>query len=180
MPPFRLSYSVTAEVKAALARFPKIANAVPLPDAGSSALHLVRLLDNTHHPNVERLLDFIERELPGSGDIGTKALKQLDPFQSRELVAELFLFAHLRARLASGVRPADGPKARRRPEIECVWRSLNVRIEVYSPTDLMAFELKVKKFFSASLALGDPPNPQESCSGLRTGAQDRGQCAVNR
>jgi hypothetical protein len=91
---------VTAEVKAALARFPKIANAVPLPDAGSSALHLVRLLDNTHHPNVERHLDFIERELPGSGDIGTKALKQIDPFQFRELVAELFLVAHLRARLA--------------------------------------------------------------------------------
>src|SRR5437870_6572216 len=141
MPPFRLSYPVTPEVKAALVRFPGIRKTVPIPDSGLSELHIVRLLGNTHYPHLDRLLAFIERELPGSGDIGPKALKQLDPFPFRELLAELFLFAHLRARLGPGVRPVDGPQAGRIPEIECAWQALTAMIEVYSPLDLMAFQL---------------------------------------
>jgi len=141
MPRFRLSYPVTAEVTTALVRFPEIGKTVTIPPAGRSDLEIVRLLGNTHYAHLDRLLGFIERELPGAGEIGAKAVKQRDPFQLREALAELFLFAHLSSRLAAEVRPAVFPKSSRGPEIEVMRPELSARIEVYSPIDLMGYQL---------------------------------------
>jgi hypothetical protein len=141
MSKFRLSYPVTPESRAALARFPQIAKAVQIPATGRSELEVVRLLGNTHYDHVDRLLSFIESELPISDVIGARAVKQRDPFQFRESLAELFLFSHLRRRLGSGVWPTKGRSCDRRPEIEGTWRELRFRIEVYSPIDLMGFQL---------------------------------------
>jgi hypothetical protein len=141
VPLLRFSYPVTEEVEAALARFPEIGKVIPIPSSGTSSLHIIRLLGNRHYPQVDQLLAFIDRELPGSGDIGRTTLKQSNPFQFRARLAELFIFAHVRARLGSAVRPAEDRKHGRRPEMECSWDDLAVKLEVYSPTDLMAFQL---------------------------------------
>ena len=141
MPTFRLSYPVTAEVTTALARFPEIGRTVTIPPAGRSDLEIVRMLGNTHYAHLDRLLAFIEHELPGADEIGARAVKQRDPFQFREALAELFLFAHLRSRLGVEVRPAVFPKNARGPEIEVARQDLVARIEVYSPIDLMGYQL---------------------------------------
>ncbi len=114
---FRLSYPVTPEVKAALARFPEIAKIVQASMMDRSELEIVRLLGNMHYSHLDRLLTFIENELPGSGEIGSRAMKQRDPFQSRESLAEFFLFAHLRRHLGMDVRPAVFLKSAAGPEI---------------------------------------------------------------
>lgn len=138
---FRPSYPMTPEGRTALARFPEIAKAVQIPPAGRSDLEIVRLLGNTHYAHLDRLLAFIEGELPGSAMIGSRAVKQRDPFQFREALAELFLFAHLRRRLGSQVQPAVFPKGAVGPEIEIMRPEFTVKIEVYSPLDLMGYQL---------------------------------------
>ncbi len=139
---FRLSYPVTPEVQAALARFPEIEKAVPVPAAGRSELEVVRLLGDTHYPHVDHLLAFIDGELPRAGEIGARAVSRTDPFELREALAELFLFSHLRQHLGSAVRPATAPvRSDKRPDIEVTWGGLVVRIEVYSPLDLLGFQL---------------------------------------
>jgi hypothetical protein len=91
---------------------------------------------------VGNLLAFIERELPASGEIGAHASKSVDPFALRERLAELFLFAHLLRHLGSGVQPAAAAlKSDKRPEIDAAWRGLTVKFEVYSPLDLVGFQL---------------------------------------
>lgn len=141
MPKFRLSYPVTAEVTTELARFPEIVKTVTIPPVGRSDLEIVRLLGNTHYAHLDRLLGFIEHELPGAGEIGARAVKQRNPFQLREALAELFLFSHLRSRLGAEVRPAVFPKSARGPEIEVTRPEFLARIEVYSPVDLMGYQL---------------------------------------
>ena len=138
---FRLSYPVTPEVKAALARFPEIAKIVRVSTMDRSELEIVRLLGNTHYSHLDRLLTFIESELPGSGEIGSRAMKQRDPFQFRESLAEFFLFAHLRRHLGMDVRPAVFLKGAAGPEIEVTQADLTVKIEVYSPLDLTGYQL---------------------------------------
>ena len=138
---FRLTYPITPESQAALARFPEIGRTVRIPNAERSDLEIVRLLGNTHYTNVDRLLAFIEKELPGSGEIGARLVKQRDPFQFHACLAELFLFVHLRGRLGPSVRPSVFAKDAVGPEIEIAWQEFTVKIEVYSPLDLMAYQL---------------------------------------
>jgi hypothetical protein len=161
-------------VRASRARFPEIAKIVEIPAAGRSELEIVRLLDNTHYPHLDRLLAFIDRELPGSGEIGSRLVKQRDPFQLREALAEFFLFAHFRRRLGSDVRPATFPKGAVGPEIEITWPELTVKIEVYSPLDLAGYSLvtehlpavfkylDVNRGFTVELALLPLDNSVES------------------
>src|SRR5262245_39409013 len=96
---FRLSYPITPKVVTALARFPEVGKAVPIPCSGRSELEIVRLLLNADAPAINWLLSFINAWLPAWG--ATDLVKQKDPFQFRRLLAELFLFAHLRTHLGA-------------------------------------------------------------------------------
>jgi hypothetical protein len=138
---FCLMYPVTPDCLAALERFPQIAKAIQVPTGEWSELEIVRLLGNTHYSHVDRLLAFIDRELPGSGEIGARAVKQTDPFHLNESLAELFLFAHLRKCLGLDARPAVFPKSSVGPEIEVTRPESTVKIEVYSPLDLAGYQL---------------------------------------
>lgn len=124
MSPFRLTYPIAAEVGAALERFPAIAHSLALPGSGRSELEIVRLLGNTHYTHIDTLLGRIEKELEESVELAAHVLKQRDPFQFNESLAELFLFSHLRQRLANGVRPAASLRASdKKPEMEVAWPS---------------------------------------------------------
>jgi hypothetical protein len=171
---FGLSYPITPDVNLALARFPEIAKIIQVPTIGRSELEVVRLLGNTQYPHLDRLLTFIDRELPGSGDIGSRAMKHRDPFQFRELLAELFIFAHLRYQLGTKVRPASFLKSNVGPEIEVAQADLMVKIEVYSPLDLMGYQLvtehlpmlfkylEVNRGFSVEIGIDAIANAEES------------------
>ena len=65
---FRLSYLVTAEVRAGLVRFPEIAKAARIPAASKSDLEIGRLLSTADDAGVDRLLAFINGWLPELDD----------------------------------------------------------------------------------------------------------------
>ena len=58
-----LSYPINDNVREALKRFPNIARLVmdKMPGSGRSKLEIVRLLGNTHCPNIEQTLHTSER-----------------------------------------------------------------------------------------------------------------------
>src|SRR6266508_5569053 len=126
---FRLTYPITSEVAAALTRFSEIGKAVPIPSIGRSELEIVRLLLNADTPESARLLTFINTWLPTSG--ATDLVKQRDPFQFRRLLAELYLFAHLRTHLGAAPRRVMLRPDEKGPDMEAPWRGQLVKFEVY-------------------------------------------------
>ncbi len=132
---FRLSYPVTSEVHAALSRYPAIARGVQIPTKGGSELEIVRFLRKDDRPRVARLLTFIDRWLP---EAGADLVKQVDPLPFRRLLAELFLFAHLRAHVGAAVqRPVRPRGGQRGHDVEARWDGKVVKLEVYTPSDFV-------------------------------------------
>lgn len=136
-----ISYPITQAVRDAQDRFPRIALGIALPKQGRSPLEIVRLLGNTHFEHVRRLLEFLEQVLPASGPLGARLLQQTDPFQFSQCLAEMFLFSHLRQRLGEKVSPVAESSGVAKPDLEIVWQGFSVKIEVYSPVDLMGWQL---------------------------------------
>jgi len=142
--PYQLSYPITQEVQNARRRFEVIDRLASIPKAGRSELEIVRLLDNMHYRHIEQLLELINGALPQCGPIGTRVLRQTDPFQLDSCLAELFLFLHLRESLGDSVRPATAGPSQKGPDIKVFWDDLSVKLEVYSPIDLMGFQMLEK------------------------------------
>ena len=132
---FRLTYPITSEVAAALTRFPEIGKAVPIPSIGRSELGIVRLLLNADTPKIDRLLTFFNAWLPTWG--ATDFVKQRDPFQFRQLLAEIYLFAHLRTHLGAAPRRPTRRPDEQCPDMEVTWRDQLVKFEVYTPLDFV-------------------------------------------
>jgi hypothetical protein len=139
--PYQLSYPITQEVQSARRRFEVIDRLASIPKTGRSELEIVRLLDNAHNKDVEQLLELINVNLPRCGPIGTRLLGQTDPFQLGSCFAEMFLFLYLRDALGDSVRPATMGPSQKGPDIEVSWEELSVKLEVYSPIDLMGFQM---------------------------------------
>jgi hypothetical protein len=141
-----ISYPITQQVREARLRFRRINDAVAIPTAGRSELEIVRLLGNVHYAHIEQLLELIDKTLAVSGCIGKSLLEQTNPFQFGSRLAELFLFCHLREYLGDKVHPSITGPSEKGPDIEIPWNDLLVRIEIYSPIDLMGFQSLEKHF----------------------------------
>jgi hypothetical protein len=137
---FPITYPVTDQVRQSLSEFRELASRVKLPKTGRSPYQVVRVLGNTHCPGIRELAEFIDAYIPVAGAIGKRLLQQRHQFQFDQSLAELFLFAHLCERLGESVEAVDlanGPS----PDIRVCFSDVTVAIEVYSPTDLIGFQL---------------------------------------
>lgn len=88
----------------------------------------------------------IDKTLAVCGCIGKSLLEQTNPFQFGSRLAELFLFFHLGQHLGDKVRPSITGPSDKGPDIEIPWNDLVVKIEIYSPIDLMGFQ-SLEKYF---------------------------------
>jgi hypothetical protein len=129
------------EVQNARRRFEVIDRLASIPKTGRSELEIVRLLDNVHYKHIEQLLELINASLPQCGSIGTRLLHQTDRFQFDSCLAELFLFLYLRQHLGDSVRAATLGPSQKGPDIVVSWEDLSVKLEIYSPIDLMGFQM---------------------------------------
>lgn len=136
-----ISYPVTEGAKQAIDRYPAIAVAFCLPDSGRSEFEIVRLLSNTHYDHIHRFLEFINKWLDISGPIGRKVLKVKHPFQFEQAAAELEIFVHLYERLGNKVEAVKSAGDSVFPDVEVRFDGWTVRVEVYTPVDLMGFQL---------------------------------------
>lgn len=135
-----ISYPVTDEARKALYRLPLLSASFTLPQSGRSECEIVRLLLNTHYNHIRHLLEFIEKWFERSGPIGLNILKAKHPFHFAQTIAELYLFAHLRERLENVEAPESdgGPVC---PDIKLEYEGSTVKIELFTPVDLMGFQL---------------------------------------
>ena len=136
-----ISYPVTEGAKQAIDRYPAIGRAFCLPDSGRSEFEIVRLLSNTHYGHIHRFLEFIDKWLDVSGPIGRKALKLKHPFQLEQAAAELETFVHLYERLGTAVQAVEFAGNSVSPDVEVRLDAWTIRVEVYTPVDLMGFQL---------------------------------------
>jgi len=136
-----LSYPVTENARQVVAKYPAIQSGFRLPNSGRSPYEIVRLLSNTHERHIERQLEFINKWLWLSEPIGGSILRIKHPFQLEQSMAELAMFAHLYERLGAAVRAIESGGKPTCPDIEVQSDSGLVRIEVYTPVDLMGFHL---------------------------------------
>ena len=136
-----ISYPVTEGAKQAIDRYPAIGKAFCLPDSGCSEFEIVRLLSNTHYGHIHRFLEFINKWLDISGPIGGKVLKIKHPFQLEQAAAELEMFVHLYERLGTAVEAVESAGDSVFPDVEVRFDAWTVSVEVYTPVDLMGFQL---------------------------------------
>ena len=136
-----ISYPVTQGAKQAIDRYPSIGKAFCLPDSGRSEFEIVRLLSNTHYGHIHQFLEFIDKWLDVSGPIGRKVLKVKHPFQLEQAAAELKTFVHLYERLGAAVQAVESPRDSVSPDVEVRFNAWTVRVEVYTPVDLIGFQL---------------------------------------
>jgi hypothetical protein len=141
-----ISYPVTEGAKQAIDRYPAIGRAFCLPDSGRSDFEIVRLLSNTHYGHIHRFLEFIDKWLDVSGPIGRKVLKARHPFQLDQVAAELEIFVHLYERLGTAVQAVEPARNSVCPDVEVRFDAWTVKVEVYTPVDLMGFQL-FKRYF---------------------------------
>ena len=139
-----IRYPITSEVRNALQRFPRIAEEIrsKLPGSGRSDLEIVRWLGNTHYEHIEAFLAFVDNNLPASGSIGKRVLKQTDSLQFHRALSEFGLLAHLQN--AAGVenaQPASAPPGTKHGDIDLTAGSSQVRVEVYCPADFFGYQL---------------------------------------
>ena len=136
-----ISYPVTECAKQAIDRYRAIGRAFRLPDSERSELEIVRLLSNTHYTHIHRFLEFINRWLDVSGPIGMKVLKAKQPFQLEQAASELETFVHLYERFGTAVQAIESAKNSVSPDVEVRFDDWTVKVEVYTPVDLMGFQL---------------------------------------
>jgi len=137
----QIAFPIDDAVRAALGRFPRIAERLPLGDALGSPRQIVRLLGSTHCSHVEALLRYLDDSLPRAGSIGRRVLSQTDPFELRQSLAEFSLLVHLQRQAGVQATPAVLPRAAGGHDIDAVVDGQRARIEVYAPVDVFAAQL---------------------------------------
>ena len=136
-----VEYPISSEVRVALNQYKNIAIALGLPCKGTSALEVVRLLDNCHYADCKRALEVIDAALAINGSPARQVLQQKDPFQFDQALSELHLFVHLSGLLPGTVQSSDAGPATRQHDLSVDWEGVAVCIEVYSPIDFFGFQL---------------------------------------
>ena len=136
-----ISYPITEGAKQSISGYPAIGKAFSMPDSGRSEFEIVRLLSNTHYEQINRRLEFIDKWLEISGPIGRKVIQAKHPFQFEQAAAELATFAHLHERFGTAVHALESLDKSSCPDLEVRCQNWNVRVEVYTPVDLMGFQL---------------------------------------
>ena len=146
-------YPVNDVVLNALGEFPKIKDNLRRgPNKKRwDKLEIVRLLNNPHRHRM--LLEFIERQLDSSGQIGMAILNEADPVRLSQRLAELFLFVSLRSREQVNAKPSQSRKGKQ-PDIVLETGQIKAKIEIYSPIDNYGFQF-VKRYYSPIFLYSD-------------------------
>ena len=139
-----LSYPINDNVREALKRFPNIARLVmdKMPESDRRKLEIVRLLGNTHCPNIEHTLTLLNEWLPSSGSIGNRIVQQTDQFQFEHTLAEFFLLVHfLNVQGVQAYAAAQRQPNSKNYDIDLITDESTVRVEVYSRVDFLGAQL---------------------------------------
>ena len=148
-------YSVNDVVLNALEEFPKIQDHLRrgLNKKSRSKLEIVRLLNNPRRHR--ELLEFIERQLDSSGQIGTAILNEADPVRFKQRLAELFLLVSLQSREQVNATPSQSRKSKQ-PDIILETGQIKAKVEVYSPIENYGFQF-VKRYYAPIFLYSDCP-----------------------
>ena len=107
-----------------------------MPGSGRSKLEIVRLLGNTHCPNIEQTLTLLNERLPSSGSIGNRIVQQTDQLQLEQTLAEFFLLVHFQnVQEVQAHATVQGQSTSKNYDIDLITDESEICVEVYSPVD---------------------------------------------
>ncbi|MBL7085577.1 MAG: hypothetical protein ISS28_00550 [Candidatus Cloacimonetes bacterium] len=102
---------------------------------------IVRLLENTHCPNIVQCLHIINKYGERSDEIVENILNCNDSLSFRRYLSELFLFAYLVEKLNDNVKSIRRIKDRKTPDISIKANDLEFLIEIYTPMDFYGYQI---------------------------------------
>lgn len=146
---FFVKYPVTEETIKALEQFPEINRRISIKAGKRSGLEIARILINAQFEKEQVLLKFLNKTIPSAGQIGERILKQTNPFELAQNLAELFLLVKLQKQFEEEAKAAESEKSKKCPDIIVEWEENIVRIEVYTPVELNGFQRFTKSIVSA-------------------------------
>jgi hypothetical protein len=137
----RIAYPVQPDALPTLEQYPRLKAQTGMPQGERTELEVFRILNDAHVEYGKQLLDFLEQTIEQAPEIGTRLLKEKDPFQFSQTLAEYFLFAQLKNKFGAAVSIPTARPSEKRPDLAVSWQGLSVRFEVYSPVDFMGLQL---------------------------------------
>ncbi len=146
MSKFDMSYPITDQVLRDIKRFPAINNflkvrKIDLKEGKLENKEIFRLLNNMHYEKCAYLVDYLEKWIEDAGEIGEKVLVTTNPIDFDRMLAELFVFTHLREILGGDVFPVKAQGNSKSPDIKAIWDQNEVLMEIFTPMDFMGFQL---------------------------------------
>ena len=102
---------------------------------------IVRLLENTHCPNIVQCLHIINKYGERSDEIVEHILNCNDSLSFGRYLSELFLFSYLVEELNDNVKSIRRIKDRRTPDISIKANDLEFLIEIYTPMDFYGYQI---------------------------------------
>lgn len=137
----KLIYRITRGVKDAIDKFEWIKSNYHIGQLGDfDERELTRLLDNTHYPHIEKLLNFINTYGSASGEIGKELLTCNDNLNLPRTLSELYLFSHIQNNVHFSISSIHPTRPNINTDFLVTNSDTNIYIEVYTPMDFYGFQ----------------------------------------
>ncbi|MDP8268384.1 MAG: hypothetical protein P9L97_06600 [Candidatus Tenebribacter davisii] len=145
-----ISYKITDRSYNFIKKYAWINSNLKLGNIGSiDSREIIRLLENSHYPNIEKCLYLINEYGFQSDEIGESILKETDMITFQRALSELYLFKYLYDKLGNKVKAIRREDNKKTPDISVKLNEIEFLIEIYSPTDFYAYQIFSKLIYQA-------------------------------
>lgn len=111
---------------------------------------IIRLLEHSHEPHIEKCLQLINNYGSLSKEIGETLLNSNDILSFTRTLSELFFFVYLFEKIGSDVKAVRRINGQKTPDISVKINDFELLIEIYSPMDYFGYQT-FSKLISQSL-----------------------------
>lgn len=136
-----ISYTITELSLKNIEKYPWIQANFKIGKIGNTDdRDIIRLLENTHYPNITQCLNIIDKYGERSDEICENILNCNDSISFGRYLAELFLFAYLVDNLDDNVNAIRRIEGQKTPDISVKNNGLEFLIEIYTPMDFFGYQ----------------------------------------
>ena len=141
----RVNYTVTKSSLKNIEKYPWLKVNFQIGKLGDKDdREIVRLLENTHYPNIVQCLHIINKYGERSEEIVKNILNCNDSLSFGRYLSELFLFVFLVEKLDDNVKPIRRIENQKTPDISITSNDLEFLFEIFTPMDFYGYQAFTK------------------------------------
>ena len=136
----RVNYTVTKSSLKNIEKYPWLKDNFQIGKLGDKDnREIIRLLENTHYPNIVQCLQLINDYGESSDEIGKNILTCNDHLSFSRYLSELFIFSYF-VEKGNEVKSINRIEGQKTPDISIKTNGLEVLFEIYTPMDFYGYQ----------------------------------------